>query len=92
MLGYVIEYTAEGFALIVKTIGITDEIEEHLLLLQHDLLNAQLLTEHTERHHINQFLSNIRDGAETVYQPFAIGLQIIIEVIAISEVVEFAVE
>ena len=88
----VFEYSSEGLALIIRTIGIADEIEEHLLLFQHDFLDTQLFARHTKGHHIDEFFGHIRDGAKTVDQPFAVGLQVIVEVVAVSEIVELAIE
>ena len=87
MVGDIIEYFAKGFTLEVRTIGIADEIEEHLTLLQHDLLDAQPLAIHTERHHADEFFCHIGDGTETVDQAFAIGFEIIVEMVATSQIV-----
>ena len=92
MVGDIIEYFAKGFTLEVRTIGIADEIEEHLTLLQHDLLDAQLLAIHTERHHADEFFCYIGNGTETVDQTFAIGLEIIIEMVATSQIIKFTIE
>ena len=82
MIRNIIEYSAEGFTLEVRTIRIADEIEVHMTLFQHDLLDTQLLTIHTERHHADEFFCYIGNGTETVDQTFAIGLEIIIEMVA----------
>ena len=92
MIRDVCEHSSKGLALIVETIGIADEIEEHLLLFEHDFLNAQLFAKYAEGNHIDEFFSYIGDGAKAVDEAFAIGLKIIFEMVAVGKVVEFAVE
>ena len=90
--GDVIEDAPEGLALEIGAIGIADEVEEHLLLLEHDLLDAQLFAKHAEGYDIDEFLGHIGDGTKAVDETFAVGFEIVIEVLAVGEVVEFAVE
>ena len=43
ILSHIVDDLAEGFTLIIRTIGNADEVEEHLALFQHEFLNTQLL-------------------------------------------------
>ena len=90
--GHILDNLAERLTLEIGTIGNTHEIEEHLLLLEHDLLNTQLLAQHTEGHHIDKFLGHIGDGAKTVGQALAIGMEVVVEMVAVGQIVEFAIE
>ena len=59
ILGDIFQHSAEGLALIVGTIVITDEIKIHFLLLKHNLLHTQLFAIDSEGNHTDQFLCNI---------------------------------
>ena len=89
---YIFEYFTKGFTLEVRAIGIADEIEIHVTLFQHDLLDPQLLTKYAKGYDIDKLFGNVGDGTETVDQAFAIGFEIIVEMVATSQIVEFAIE
>ena len=91
-MGDIVEHLAKGIALVIRTVGIVDEIEEHLLLFEHDLLNTQLFTISAEGDNTDEFLGHLRNFAKAVFQATAISSQSSIEVVAIGEIVEFAVE
>ena len=90
--GYVVEHLAKGFTLIIRAVGIADEIEIHLLLFQHDLLNTQLFAISPEGNHTDEFLGHLRNIAKTVLQTIAIGSQSRIEVVAVGEIVELSIK
>ena len=92
ILGHIVDDLAEGLTLIVWTIRNADEIEEHLALFEHEFLNTQLLAQHAEGNDINQLFCYFRDGTETVYQTLAISLEVVVEVVAACEIVEFTIE
>ena len=92
MVGEVLKNTSEGLALIIGAVGIADEVEEHLLLFEHDLLDTETFAKHTKGHNADEFLGHHGNLAEAVFQSRAIGFKGRIEVMTIGEVVEFAVE
>ena len=92
VFGQEFQYPSEDVALVIGTIRITDEEEEHLLLFEHDLLDTKTLAEHTEWNHADEFLGHLGDLAEAVFQTVAVGLKGSLQVVAVSQVVEFAVE
>ena len=89
---HVIEYFAKGLALEIGTIGVADEEEVHLTLLQHDLLDTQLLALDTEGHHTDKFLGDCGNLTEAVSEACAIGFQRGIQVVTVRQIVEFAIE
>ena len=66
MARHVVENPAESLALIIGTLVVAHEVEVHILLLEHDFLDAQLFALHAERHHADQFLGHRRDSPKTV--------------------------
>jgi hypothetical protein len=66
--------------------------EEHMTLFQHDLLNTQLFTIHTERYHTDQFFSHIWDLAKAVSQACPIGFKSGIQIVTVCQIIKFAIE
>ena len=66
ILSQVFQHPSEDVTLVIGTIRITDEKEEHLLLFEHDLLDTQTLAEHTERHDSDEFLGHLGNLADLV--------------------------
>ena len=89
---YIFKYLAKRFALEIGTIRIADEIEEHLSLFQHDLLDAQLFTIDSERHHTDKFFCHIGNLAKAVSQARPIGFKGGIQIMTVSQIVEFSIE
>ena len=89
---HVIEHFTKGLALEIGTIGVADEEEVHVTLLQHDLLDAQLLAIDTEGHHTDQLLGHCGNLTEAVSEARAIGFQRGIQVVTVRQIVEFAIE
>ena len=86
------EYAAKGIALEVRTIIARHEVEVHLLLLEHNLLDAKLLASHAKGNHQYQLFANGRNRTKTVYKALAIGIELEIELGAIGQIVELAIE
>ena len=84
VFGYVFKHTAEGLTLIIGTVGIADEVEKHLLLFEHDLLNTQLFAIDSEGNDVDEFLCHLRNSAKAVNQSFAIGFEVIVEVLTVG--------
>ena len=74
MVRHVTEHPTKGIALEIGAIAVADEEEVHVTLLQHDLLDAQLLAIHAEGHHADKFFGNSGYLAKAVSEARAIGL------------------
>ena len=89
---YIFKYFAKGVTLEIRAIRIADEIEIHETLFQHDFLDAQLFAKHAKGYDIDELFGYAGDGTETVDQAFAIGFEIIVEMIATSQIIKLAIE
>ena len=92
IIRHIMEYAAKGIALEVGAIIARHEVEVHLLLLEHNLLDAKLLTSHAEGHHEDKLFADGRDRTKTVNQALAIGIELKIELGAIGQIVELTIE
>ena len=92
MARHIVEHLAKGIALEIGTIAVADEEEEHLTLLQNDLLDAQLLTIDAEGNHADELFGNSGNLAKAVFEARAIGLQRGFQVVTVGQIVEFAIE
>ena len=92
MARHIVEHLAKSIALEIGTIAVADEEEEHLTLLQHDLLDAQLLAIDAEGHHADELFSHSGNLAKAVFEARAIGFQRGIQIVTVGQIVEFAIE
>ncbi len=92
MVRHVVEHLAKSIALEIRAIAVADEEEEHLTLLQHDFLDAQLLAIDAEGHNADELFSYSGNLAKAVSEARAIGLQRGFQVVTAGQIVEFAIE
>ena len=61
------ESVEEGIPMTVKVadLVVAHEVEVHILLLEHDFLDAQLFALYAERHHADQFLGHRWNSPKT---------------------------
>ena len=89
---HVAEDAPKSFALEVRAIGIGHKVEVHLRLFEEYFLDAELLATDTQGNHTNQFFGNVWNGTKSVSKAATIGVEVVVKVLAGSEVVEFAIE
>ena len=89
---HVVEDAPKSFALEVRAIGIGHKVEVHLRLFEEYLLDAELFAADTQGNDADEFFGDIGDGTETVCEAAAVSGEVVVEVLAGGEVVEFAVE
>ena len=70
------------------TAVVADEEQEHAPLLQQDFLATEVHANATQANDLQQFLSHMGDGAETVLQPLTIG----IELTVVTHMVQLTIE
>ena len=92
VVAHVVEDAPKGLALEVGAVGIGHKVEVHLRLFEEYLLDAELFAADTQGNDADEFFGNVRDSAETVCETAAVGGEVIVEMLAGGEVVEFAVE
>ena len=78
----------KSFALKIGTVGIADEIETHAAGLEEYTFNAQPTPHAAQGDNLEQLLALMRQSAETVFQPLAVGFDVAVE----FQIVQLAVE
>ena len=71
----IVKHAAEGFALVVRALRITDKLHHHLPLFEHNLFAAQPFAQSTQGNNLHQLFALVRNGTETVDKSLAIGIQ-----------------
>jgi hypothetical protein len=89
---HVVEDAPKSFALEVRAIGIGHKVEVHLRLFEEYLLDAELFAADAQGNNADEFFGNVWNGTKSVSKAATIGVEVVVKVLAGSEVVEFAIE